>query len=195
MADINNYAPQTGRRLKEDSTTVNLVDDLYGKKTDASTIPAGGVGLFGWLSAIWTALTAGILTVKSKLSGVQISTDVAITFANSAAANNQQTVTITAPTTGIGEYMLTCYNPSTVTDLTIKIYAVALALGGAGRDSLLATVYIPKSQTISGTVVNCNSKLIHGIFCAADMKLIVSNDTVLGGADGFSAYVRLREVL
>jgi len=133
--------------------------------------------------------------VKSKLSGTAVGSDQAVTFANSAAANNQQTFTIAAPATGIGEYMLTVYNPSAVTDLTVKIYAVAVSLGGANRDALLATVYIPKSQSITGTTVNCNSRLVHGIFCATDLKCVVSNDTVLGGADGFSAYMRLREVL
>ena len=156
----------------------------------------GGI-VAGWLSAIWLALTAGIIAVRTKLSGVQVSTDQTITFANSAAANNQQTVVIAAPTVGIGEYMLTVYNPSTVTDLTVKVFAVATGLGGADRDSLLTPdpIVIPKSQVITGTTVNCYSTLVHGIFCATALKLVVSNNTVLGAAEGFSATVRLREVM
>jgi len=135
--------------------------------------------------------------VKSKLSGTAVGSDQAITFANSAAANNQQTFTIAAPATGIGEYMLTVYNPSTVTDLTVKVFAIAAGLGGADRDSLLTPdpIVIPKSQAITGTTVNCYSTLIHGIFCGTAMKVVVSNNTVLGAAEGFTAAVRLREVM
>ena len=136
----------------------------------------------------------GVSVLRNALSGAIVSTDQSVTFANSALINTQQTFTITVPEIGICEYMLTVYNPSTVTDLTVKVFAEAVSLGGASRDALLATVYIPKSQSISGTTVNCNSKLLHGIFCATDMKIIASNDTALGVSDGFQSTFRIREV-
>lgn len=49
-----------GRLQREDGTYVNLVDEVYGAKANAATMPAGGVGIVGWLSAIWLALSAGI---------------------------------------------------------------------------------------------------------------------------------------
>jgi hypothetical protein len=136
--------------------------------------------------------------VKSKgnqLSGAQVGTDQTVTWANSDAANTQKTVTFTKPAIPVSEYELIIYNPSTITDITVKIFNVETALGGSDRDALLTSVTIPKSQTLTGTTINTHIKLISGMFNGGDCKLVLSNDTVLGASDGFSAYVRLREVI
>lgn len=129
------------------------------------------------------------------LSGVKISNDKTFVFANSALINSQATaVDIAFPTAPKSEYMLTVYNPSTVTDLTVKIFAKAMAIGGADRYAFITSIVVPKSQAITGTTINTYVSYIHGAFNSSDVRLIVSNNTALGGADGFTATLRIREV-
>jgi hypothetical protein len=126
-------------------------------------------------------------------TGKQIDTDKTATFANSAPANTQVNVDIVKPLATKQRYMLTVYNPSTVTDLTVKIFGVCKALGGATRYAYLDTMVVPKSQAITGTTVSAYSKEIEGIFNGKDLRLVVSNDTALGAAEGFSASIRVEE--
>ena len=140
-------------------------------------------------------MTKEVVLSGSNLRQTQIGTDQTATWANSAAANTQVSVTITKPTVPLSEYELVVYNPSTVTDITVKIFSVETSLGGGTRDAQITSVSIPKSQAVTGTTINTQAKFLHGIFNGADVKLAMSNDTVLGVADGFSAYVRLREVM
>lgn len=135
----------------------------------------------------------------SKLTGsilrqTQAGTDQTIIWANSAAINTQKTVTFTKPASPVSEYELIVYNPSTITDITVKIFNVETSLGDGTRDALVTTVSIPKSQAVTGTTINTQAKYLHGVFNGTDCKLVLSNDTVLGVADGFSAYLRIREV-
>lgn len=129
------------------------------------------------------------------LRKTQVGTDQTLTWANSDAANTQKTYTFTQPANPVEEYELSVYNPSTVTDLTVKVFTVEAALGGGSRDVLVTTVSVPKSQTITGTTISAYSKALRGIFNGGDCKLVFSNDTVLGVSDGFSATLRLRELV
>lgn len=129
--------------------------------------------------------------------GRAIGADNAVAFAHSALINAQVNVDI--PTNAIfpsprERCTIEAYNPSTVTDLTIKICTVESDLGGDVRYCLIDTVTIPKSQSITGTTINAYLKLIEGMFVGAGIRLVVSNNTALGAAEGFTAYVRLREV-
>lgn len=133
----------------------------------------------------------GALTTTGIISGTQISTDINVAFANNASANTQQNVTFTKPSSVLSEYKIVVWNPSTVTDLTIKVMDVDAVNG----DSLITTLSIPKKQTITGTNVQGYTNLIHGIFIGSDCKLVISNDTALGSSGGFSAIVRVREVI
>ena len=128
------------------------------------------------------------------ISGVAIGNDNAITFANNAAANTQVNVDIAQPTVVKTRYALVTYNPSTVTDLTVKVFAVETSLAAATRYALLTTISVGKSATVTGTTVNTRLNIIEGLFVGSALRLVVSNDTVLGAAEGFSAYARLREV-
>lgn len=131
----------------------------------------------------------------SVLSGVKIGTDKSFVFANSALINAQATaVDVTFPPCPKSEYMVTVYNPSTVTDLTVKIFSKALDLASDVRYGLITTLNIPKAATITGTAINTYSFFVHGAFNASDVRIIVSNDTALGVADGFTATLRIREV-
>lgn len=124
----------------------------------------------------------------------QVGADSTAVYANSDAANTQKTISFTAPTSPSQEYELIVYNPSTITDLTVKVFNVELLLASGTRDALITTVSIPKSQAITGTTINTYAKFLHGLFNGGDVKMVVSNDTVLGVADGFTATARLRAV-
>lgn len=137
---------------------------------------------------------AHVLSRGTQIRETQVGNDETLTWANSAAANTQVTVTVVKPSMPVSEYKLKVYNPSTVTDLTCKVFAVAVGLGGGDRDCLVTAFSIPKSQAMTGTTINAHARLLHGIFDGSALKLVFSNDTVLGGGDGFSAYMRLREV-
>lgn len=124
----------------------------------------------------------------------QVGADQTLTWANSDAENTQKTVSFTKPAQPLSEYELIVYNPSTVTDITVKVFNVETSLGGASRDAFITSVSIPKSQMVTGTTINTYAKFVHGMFNGGNLKLVLSNDTVLGASDGFSAYARLREV-
>lgn len=132
--------------------------------------------------------------VSGIITAMQIGTDQAVAFANSAAINTQVNVDFTKPTVSKPRYKIAVYNPSTVTDLTVKIFSVALDFGGGTRYDFIDSFVIPKSQVITGTTINAYTKFIEGLFVGTDLRLVVSNNTVLGTAEGFSAYIRLREV-
>lgn len=124
----------------------------------------------------------------------QIGNDITFAFANNDVANTQKVATLDKLKGIEPNHCISVYNPSTVTDLTLKIFMVEPALGGADRDGLIAKVNIPKAQTITGTVINTYSTIVYGFVNASEFKFVLSNDTALGAADGFSAYLRVREV-
>lgn len=158
-------------------TTTGLPVGTFFEETDTMLV-------YRWDGSAWY-LKSG--ANSSLLSGKQISTDQDATWANSAPANTAVNVDITKPTSAVGEYMLTIYNPSTVTAITVNVYAIALTLGAGTRYSLITSLSFPANTT--------QSKFIHGIFNGTDVRFELKNDTILGGSDGFTAKLRLREVM
>lgn len=129
--------------------------------------------------------------------GRAIGSDNAVTFANSALVNTQVNVDIAVNAvypSPRDRCVIEVYNPSTVTDLSIKVTAKAASFGGDTRYCLIDTLTIPKSQTLTGTTVNAYLKIVEGMFVGEDLRLVVSNNKELGGSDGFAAYIRIREV-
>ena len=119
------------------------------------------------------------------------------TFANGALANNQQTITVAKPTTPKMEYQLLIYNPSTASDITVKLLAVEEDLGGEGVDVevLIDSFVVPKAQTVSGTTISAYAvNLVGALFNGSALKIVVSNNTALAADGGFTATVRIREV-
>lgn len=135
--------------------------------------------------------------MSNMIFGRQIGLDNAISFANNALINTQVNVDIALNTVFPSpreRCTIEVYNPSTVTDLTIKILAVETSFGGDTRYCLIDTITIPKSQASTGTTINAYLKLIEGMYVGTGLRLVVSNNTALGAAEGFTAYVRIREV-
>ena len=167
------------------------------KVTIAAALPAG-TALIGKVGIDQT--TPGTTNkVIAELTGrnliqTQVGADVPFVFAHSAPVNNQQAATITAPASPVSEYELAIYNPSTVTDITVKLYNVEAALAGGTRDAYITSFVVPKSQLVSGTTINTYAVFVEGLFNGGNVKAVVSNNTVLGGADGFTATMRLRAV-
>lgn len=129
-----------------------------------------------------------VLTNKEylqKISGEQLETDKSISFANSAPANTENIIVFFKPSILLSEYEIIVHNPSTITDLTIKIYNIQQNLGGTDRDSYINAIAIPKART--------TSVFVKGMFNGTDSKLIIMNDTLLGVGDGFTSTIRIRE--
>jgi hypothetical protein len=133
----------------------------------------------------------------SEILGRMIGSDNSVAFANNDAANTQKTIDIAlnaitpSPRSRVA---LEVYNPSTETDLRVKLLAKAENLGGSTRYCLVDTVVIPKAQAITGTTINAYLKLFEGLFIGENLRLVISNDTAVGAAGAFSTYVRVREV-
>lgn len=119
--------------------------------------------------------------------GEQIDTDKAAVFANSAAVNTVVNVAIAAGKSRRDrtKFVVIVRNPSAVTALTVRVRAVETALGGATRYPELATLAVP-ANTPDGKA------LVFEGYVSGGLRVSVSNDTVLGVADGFTADVRVR---
>lgn len=135
--------------------------------------------------------TFSISVTSDVIDGVQLGADQNIAFANSALVNTQINLDIVKPVNVKDRYVITIKNPSTVSDITVKIMAKCLALGGATTYSLLDSVIIPKSQSITGTTISAKSYIVEGLFIGTDLRFVISNDTALGVAEGFTAVIRV----
>jgi hypothetical protein len=124
---------------------------------------------------------------KNLITGAQVDVDRSAIWANSALVNTAVNIDFAKPAAPIGEYMLTVYNPSAVTPITVGVYSKALNLGGQDRYSFITSLSFPANST--------QSRYIHGVFNGTDVRFVLTNDTALEASDGFTATLRLREVM
>ncbi|MBT9166931.1 MAG: hypothetical protein DDT19_00255 [Syntrophomonadaceae bacterium] len=124
----------------------------------------------------------------------QIDPDLLATWAHSAPANTNVVLTITDFKLPLKEHEIIVFNPSTATDLTVKIMAVEPSLGGASRNALLTTLSIPRSQTLTGTPIDTHRRRVENLLLTGTARLVLSNDTALGVTGGFTAVVRVRQI-
>jgi hypothetical protein len=106
-------------------------------------------------------------------------------FANNAAAGTVVNVDVplpAAPSAG-GEYLVTVYDPSAVTDLAVSVQNKH-TMGGQARYGELAVFAVLKGKTR-------DVPLAFWILGEGG-RLAISNDTVLGAADGFTGYYEVR---
>jgi len=158
----------------------------FGTSPTGESLSAGATGLRGVLGDI----LAAVQTAPTDTSGTQVGDDAALAFAHEAGADTQKTASIAVPAIVAEAYKLAVHNPSAVTALTVKLFTVEATLG----DCLSETFVVPAAATVTGTAISAHEFLVGGIFCGGALKLVVSNNTVLGAADGFTTTLRLREV-
>jgi len=84
-------------------------------------------------------------------------------------------------------FLLTVTNPSAVTALTVVVKTKA-TFGGVARYPELTRFGVPVSST------DGYSRLLQGLGAAEAIRITLSNDTALGAADAFTAYVRMKKV-
>lgn len=130
------------------------------------------------------------------ISGRQLEADKNITFANNALINTQVTIDFLKPKESFSKYIISVYNPSTVTDLTCKVFSIEENVDTTNtRYSLITTLAFAKSQAVTGTTINMITAIVQGMFAGAKLRLVFSNDTALGAAEGFTGILRVREVI
>lgn len=114
-------------------------------------------------------------------------------FANSATANTQKTIDLTMKRP-IEIYAIIINNPSTVTDLTVKVFNKEV-FGEDTKYAYITSFTVPKSQSLTGTTIDTYLVLVEGMFIGGDVRLVVSNNTALGASEGFTSTFRIREVV
>jgi hypothetical protein len=127
----------------------------------------------------------------------QVGDNLTFAFAHSANANTQKTATVAKPANPLMEYQLIIYNPSTTSDITVKLLAVEEDLGGEGVDVevLIDSFIVQKAQAVSGTTISAYAvNLVGALFNGSNLKIVVSNNEALAADGGFTATVRIREV-
>lgn len=139
-----------------------------------------------------TGNTAEVASNGSQLtsltgSNVQVYDGTSV-WANSAPINTVVDKDITLPSLLQGDalYEIIVTNPSTVSDITVVV---------KNKETFNAIARYPE-LTRFGVVKNTDGKviLVQGWMLGEGGRLTLSNDTVLGVSDGFTAYVRVRKV-
>jgi hypothetical protein len=135
------------------------------------------------------------IPIRRYVSQNQIGTDIDFTFDNNAVINAQATpIDIIKPVSPSEEYQIIVHNPSTITDLTIKVFAISTSLLGTTRYAYITSLTVPKAATITGTTLNTYAFYLSNLFNGSNVRLQISNNTVLGAAEGFAGTIRIREV-
>lgn len=166
-------------------TTTDSVD----KKKKRITGRSAGDGGFG----LDVVVAGGEVEVKNTLP-VKVSgtTDPTAVFANSAATNTQATpITITAPEEIRKHHRLVVHNPSTETDLTIKVWNKQSI--GTVTKQFMGSCIIPAKGTVTGTSIETDARnIFQDLFLGGvDVELQVSNNQVVGGSGAFTATLQL----
>jgi hypothetical protein len=128
-------------------------------------------------------------TIQSKGFGTTLAADQSTSWANSAAVNTANNVDIAMPAElqPEGRYAIAILNPSTVTDLSVIIKAQETSFNAATRYVELTSFTMPKNKADGKYFI------VTGLV-GSSLRLTLSNDTVLGGADGFTAYIRVKKI-
>lgn len=92
------------------------------------------------------------------------------------AANTQKVVSIAAPDVNKKQFLLVVYNPSTETDITVKVISPRTIAGGT-RNILLQQLTFMKKQTLTGTAIDGQEQPFQFAFTNSSLNLVFSNDT------------------
>jgi len=90
------------------------------------------------------------------------------------------------PFTKYFKHLITCHNPSTESDVTLKLRSLVKSLAGADRHTLVKSLTIPKNDV--------TSFIVEGLFNdGQSIRLEASNDTAIT-EDGFSMTTRIEGI-
>jgi hypothetical protein len=145
-----------------------------------------------------TNWTVGAIRILSGASNAQIGTEKTVTYANNDAANTIKTITdIAQPVDLAKEYLIMVENPSTETDLTVRIY-LKQTFNNVVRWGYYTLFAVKKStDTYNPDQVNKISvgvARVSGAMLAQGIGLSITNDTLIGAAGTFVGRVIVREV-
>jgi hypothetical protein len=112
--------------------------------------------------------------------------DTSVSWANNDAAGTAKTIDIGQIAAGGLEALglITIYNPSSESDLTVEAQ-IKETMAGSARYGSLATFAVLKGTT--------RSVALQGIRFGEGIRFKLTNDTLIGAAGAFSAAVRVRE--
>lgn len=141
--------------------------------------------------------TVGAIRVLQGASNTQIGTEKTVTYANNDAANTIKTITdITQPVDLAKEYLVMVENPSTESDLTVRVY-LKQTFNNVARWGYYAVFAAKKStDTYNPDQVNKISvgvARVSGAMLAQGIGLTITNDSLIGAAGTFVARVVVRE--
>lgn len=109
-------------------------------------------------------------------------------WANSAAAGTAVNLDYGQQVGGIGQrgYAITVRNPSAVSALTVKMQ---------GKETFASTAYYPEIDSLAVPAGSVKQFYVDGGWLDGEGgRLALTNDTVLGAGDGFTANVRVRQI-
>jgi len=118
-----------------------------------------------------------------------------IAWANSEVINTQKILIFNQPMKPVSEYEIIVYNPSTATDITVKLFSLENFEGSIkGQEAFIDSWIVPASQTITGTAIDTYKENVSGIFNDSPLKIVLSNDTAIGVAGAFTALLKIKKV-
>jgi len=123
---------------------------------------------------------------------VSASTDPSVAFANNDVANTQKTITLTKPSGTIKKYhRLVFHNPSTETDLTVKVFNKNAI--GVETKQFMGSFIVNAKATVTGTNIETDARtILRDLFLGgSDVELVISNNQVIGGAGAFTGTVQV----
>ena len=112
--------------------------------------------------------------------------DGSFSFANNATAGTVINLAIPLPSSlnETGLYKITVINPSTVTSLNIAV---------ENKETISSVARYPVLTTLGVNPGKDTDFIVQGLFGEA-ANLAITNNGVLGSADGFTGYVRVRKI-
>jgi hypothetical protein len=157
-AAITNYANETGGNLATVATNT-----AQGTKTTASTMPAGGVGLFGWLSSILYQLTQSLIVNITQIGGTTFAlgqslaaASIPVTLPQDGIVGSMQSLLLTLSGSATTVSKVAIPNTAQGVRLFPRTYPVQF---GFGADTIVQQA----TATFSGTTIATGSLGVGGI--------------------------------
>jgi hypothetical protein len=192
---ISNYAPQTGRMLKEDDTVLNVADAIESIKTTAEAgatsakQDTGNTSLASILAKIIAAPAteakqdaanaslANIKTAVESIIGAEVDDAQTASFVSTDAQYTPKTITFSRPDAPARVHFIYITNESEETDVHVFVRDAKTDLA----DIVIGKNYytVSKKESILGVETEGYLIALEGLFVRGDCKLIIVNDAAL----------------